>query len=175
MSEISQGTDPQNDPGATGTPQGDPATNPKGGGAATGDGDTITLSKEDHKKLVSQRDAANEQLRGMEDYEDMLDDVAKDRFIDGFFKDPENVKAFPDVKPEDLRQLLSDPDKAKETAQYLQDRITDAAHKKVSELEVVDTPRLTQEEKTEKLNKLRNSGDPQAFEKMVGIRTAPRK
>ena len=170
MAESSQQTDPQNNPGATGgEPQGDPAaTNPKGGGSATGDSDQVTLSQEDYQNLVAARDRANEAARGNEGSEEFLLTLAKEREIGSFLK--EHAEKYPDVSSEDLMHL-DDPGQLEAEATRLQTRYEDIVQKKLHDVQIADnSPRLTDEERSQQIDALRNSNDPQAFEKMAKLR-----
>lgn len=169
MAESGQTTDPQNDPGATGGD--DPtATNPTGSGAATGDSDQVTLSREDYNNMVAARDRANEAARQNEGSEEFLVTLAKEREIGSFLK--ENKEKYPDVVEGDLMHL-SDPSELEAEATRLQTRYEDIVQKKLLDVQVADnTPRLTDEEKAQKIDALRNSNDPMAFEKMVAVRTS---
>lgn len=172
MAESGQQTDPQNNPGATGgEPKGDPAaTNPTDGGAATGDSDQITLSREDYQNLVAQRDRANETARANEGSEEFLITLAKEREIGSFLK--ENKKDYPDVTAEDLMHL-DDPTQLEAEATRLQKRYEDIVQKKLHDVQVADnTPRLSDEEREKQIDSLRNSGADDAFDRMVKLRTS---
>lgn len=166
MTQQSQDTDPQNTPGTDGKP---PAATPdNGGGSANQDGDQVTLSRDDYNNLVGQRDRANEAARGAETQEDFLLELAKEREIDSWLKD--NGKDYPDVSREDLMHAES-PEDLEDLAKKTQQRLTALIEKKLQDVEIADNrPKLTDSERAERVNKLRNSNDPQAFEKMVDLR-----
>lgn len=162
---------PPADPAKTGddAPQGTPpaATPPeKGQGAATEGDDTITLKKEDYKNLVSQRDRNANEANANQEF--MLT-LAKEREIDSFLK--ENKEKFPDVTRQDL-MYLDDPDALEDAAVAMQRRLEDHVQAKLLDVQKTSAPILSPEERSQRLKKLKNSGDPQAFEKMVDLRSS---
>lgn len=166
MTEI-QNTDPQN-PGAT-DPAGS-ATNPQGGGAANGEiPEGFELIKtEDKQNLVSARDRANQAAAEADGQSDFVLTLAKEREINTFLK--ENAKDFPDVKMESLMHVGS-PEEIKEEAEKLQSAINDAVARKLQGVEIVDQPpKLTDAERSERVEALRNSGKSGSFGQMVDLR-----
>ena len=94
--------------------------------------------------------------------------LAKEREIGEWFKD--NGKDYPDVTQDDL-MYASSPDELETIAKRTQQRITEAVEKKLQDVEVADSrPRLSDKERNEQINSLRNSNDPDAFDKMVDLR-----
>lgn len=171
MSE-NQNTDP-NVPAGTGgdTP---PATPPQGAGSANGDipeGYEL-IRTEDKNNLVSARDRANQAASDAEGQNDFVLTLAKEREIGSFLKD--NAKDYPDVKTEDL-MFVESPEEIEEAAKKLQTTINNAVAKKLQGVEIADQPpKLTDAEKSEKVEALRNSGKTGAFSEMVDLRLQQR-
>ena len=146
-----------------------PAATPpaKDSGAATEGDKTVTLKESDYKNLVSQRDRnANEATANQE----FMLTLAKEREIDSFLE--KNKEKYPDVTRADL-MYLDDPDALEEAATAMQRRLEDHVQAKLLDVEKTNAPILSPEERKERLKKLKGSGDPQAFEKMVDLRSSP--
>lgn len=149
-----------------------PATPPKGSESAKGDlklpeGYEL-IKSEDKNNLISARDKATEAARGAEGSEEFLLTIAKEREISAWYK--ENGKDFPDVTEEDLMSADS-PEELKAIAEKTQQRITAAVEKKLQDVEIVGQhPKLSDAQVSEEVDKVRNSGAPDAFEKMVDLR-----
>lgn len=164
---------PPNDPAGTGggdpqdTPPAATQEPPKDESGATKDGEkTITLKESDYKNLISQRDKnANEASANSE----FVLTLAKEREIDSFLE--QNKEKFPDVQRKDL-MYLDDPEMLEEAAGQMQARLDDHAQAKLKDVQTTTAPILSPEERTAQLKKLKSSDDPQAFEKMVELRSS---
>lgn len=163
MSDTDPTTPPQ-DPAATGgDPQGDPAaTKPNGGGGATDD-NTVTLSQEDYKNLVGQRDRAN---NASSESDAALDHLLKKDAINDFLS--KNQEKFPDVTFDDLT-LASSPEELETLATNQQKRITDAVQKKLMDVQKADAPTLSPQEKAERLKQLKKNPDGSSFGQMLQL------
>jgi hypothetical protein len=164
---------------APGTPETPPAntTPPATSGAtppatppATNEGDeSITLTKKDYNNLISQRDKATNAARSSEGQQAFLESLAQEKSVKDFLN--ENKDSYPDLNPEDLSHVW-DPDQLKDEADRIQRRLQDHAQAKIMSVEQSTAPVLSPVERAEKLKQLKESGDPNAFEKMLNLRLA---
>lgn len=151
--------------------------------SASGDDEQVTLSVKDYKNLQSQRDSANEKLKKYESaksddddddssnspYDNKLVDILKEREIDNFLND--NKEKYPDISREDL-MFLDDPDKLDKAANHLQTSINEKVQQKISNVQIADNrPQLSAKDINKQIDQLENSNDPQAFEKMVDLKS----
>jgi hypothetical protein len=149
-------------PGATGADDA-AATNPQGAPLATDDSEQVTLSKEDYKNLIAGRDRANENAAASEEF---VLTLAKEREIDSFLKD--HKKDFPDVEQSDLMSAES-PEQLKELAEARQARYEQVVQKRLMDVQQSTPPRLSPQEKAEKLKQLKANPGSSAFRDMVDL------
>jgi hypothetical protein len=143
-------TDPQNPAPTDGnTP---PATDPKGKGTATDGDEVVTLKKSDYNKLVSQRDRNAEQLRQNSAQDAFVMELAVERTINKFLT--ENKDKFPDLTAEDLMNV-DDPDELDAVATRIQNNISKKVQEKLESVQIKETPKLSEQERAEKLDNLR--------------------
>lgn len=160
MSEIETQTPPQ-DPGATGGDE-PAATNSQGGGGATDD-NTVTLSQEDYKNLVGQRDRAN---NANSETDAVVNELLKKDAINSFLT--ENKDKYPDVNFDDLA-LAESPEDLEDIAKKQQKRIEDAVQKKLMDVQTTTVPTLSPQEKAAQLKQLRDKPDGSSFGKMLQL------
>lgn len=139
------------------------ATQPQGVPAATDDSDKVTLSQEDYKNLIAQRDRANNSASESDEF---VLTLAKERQIGDFLQ--KNKEKYPDVTQEILMSA-SDPDELEELATLHQNTITAAVQKKLLEVQTSTPPRLSPQEKSEKLKALKNDPGSGSFQKMLDV------
>lgn len=163
MSEIETQTPPQ-DPGATGGENNTPpaATNPQGGGGATDD-NTVTLSQEDYKNLVGQRDRAN---NANSETDLIVNDLLKKDAVKDFLQ--EHKDEFPDVTIDDL-MAANDPEELESIAKNQQKRIEDAVQKKLMDVQKATPPAISPEQKAERMKQLREKPDGGSFQEMLTL------
>lgn len=139
--------------------------------AATGEQtESVTLSQKDYNELIAQRDRANENLKKSGGTDDLVLEMYKEKEISSFLKT--NAEKYPDVEPDDL-MYLDDPAQMDEAAAKMQRRVEDRAQKKLAEIQVADnTPRLTEQQKSEQIEALKGGNAPDRFEQMLKIRSS---
>jgi hypothetical protein len=166
-----QNTPPADPAGTEPAPSADPATQPPVDPAgASGDDETITLSKKDYKNLVAQRDKANNDRSATDAY---VMQLAKKEEISDWHK--EHASEYPDVTIDDLMAAESEEDLPK-IAKRTQRRIEDAVQAKLKSVQRASAPSISPEERAEKLKKLSGNNRPDdAFEQMVDLRMTPTK
>lgn len=131
--------------------------------AATDDNDMVTISKEDYKKLQSQRDSNHERARKTE-YQVAL--MAQERDIEKFIS--ENKAKFPDVKIDDLLDA-EDPEDFEKLAGQTQTRIDEAAQRRLGELQNAQVPTISPKEKAERLKQLKENPGSASFQEMLTL------
>lgn len=157
---------PPQDPAGTGTPPTatPPATQPPQDPAGATEEKTVTLSEKDYKKLVSQRDKANNDASATEAW---VMNEAKKQDVGSWLKS--NKEKYPDVSRADLMAAESE-EELPALAEKMQRRIDDATQKKLLDIQKAGAPALTPEQKAEKLAKLKGNNAPNdAFEQMVNL------
>lgn len=152
---------PQSDSVETGDQPAIPPTNDPG--AATDDDQKVTLSKEDYNNLISQRDKNHERSRQTE-YQVAV--MLQKEDIKEFLS--ENKEKFPDVKVEDLLDADT-PEEFERYAGQTQARIDDAAQRRLGDLQRVQTPTLTPQEKAAEMKKLKDNPGSQSFQKFLDL------
>lgn len=163
MAEESPQTPPQS-PVETGAEQTPAAATPpaQDKGAATDD-DQVTLSKEDYKKLVSQRDRSNERARVTDNY--VIEQMQKDDIKD-FLGQEDMKKKYPDVVVEDL-MVATSPDDFENIAKQTQARIDQSVQRKLGDIERAETPTLSPKERSEKLKQLKSNPGAGSLEQAI--------
>lgn len=136
-------------PKETDTPS---ATPPSGGESATGDDEVVTIKKSDLNNIISARDRNAEQLRQNSAQDAFLMELAVERTVNKFLAD--NKDKFPDVVLDDLLHV-DDPDNLEAVATRIQDSISKKVQAKLESVQLKEVPRLTEQQKTDKLNELR--------------------
>jgi hypothetical protein len=162
MSENVPTTD---EPVVPGTDGGTPpaATPPATPTPSATDDDVITLKKDDYNKLISQRDRNHQISTESEGY---VATLAKREGIDDFLT--ERKTDFPDVVRDDLMHL-DDPDALEAEAKRIQRRYEDVVQKKLKDVQVVDTPVLSPEDRAAELERLKKSPGSASFARMVEL------
>lgn len=150
-------------PAPAGTEDNSATQQPTAPPAATDDNDMVTISKEDYKKLQSQRDSNHERARKTE-YQVAL--MAQERDIEKFIS--ENKAKFPDVKTDDLLDA-EDPEDFEKLAAQTQTRIDEAAQRRLGELQQAQVPKLSPKEKAEQLKQLKENPGSASFQKMLKL------
>lgn len=163
-------TPPNENPGETGGDQ--PAATPPEGQpeAATKENESVTLSKEDYKNLVSQRDRANNQASENDAF---VEQIAKERGIDAFLE--ENKKDFPDLTRDDLMHVGypgEDNEILIEEAKRVQSRLADHVQAKLLDVQQTSAPVLSPEERAQRLKQLKKNPSANSFDEMVNIQQA---
>ncbi len=143
------------------------ATPPKGGAPATNEDGTVTLSAQDYKNLVSQRDKANNAAKSNEGQEAFIEQMAQERAIKDFLKT--NKKDYPDLTSADLAHIW-DPEQLKPEADRLQRRLQDHAQSKLESIENTPVPVLSPQQRKEQEDQLKKNKPSDAFEQMVNLR-----
>jgi hypothetical protein len=148
-----------------------PATPPKSDAPATTEDGKIILDEKDYKEIISQRDRATEAAKSTDGQKAFVEQLAQERAIDDFLKD--NKKDYPDLTREDLSHVW-DPEQLKPEADRLQRRLQDHLQNNLMNVEDTKLPILTPQQRKEQEEALKKAKDPNAFEKMVAGRLAPR-
>ena len=172
MAEESQQTSPNTNPEGTDDGNQTPpaATQPQGqSGAATDDDEVVTLKKSDYNNLVSQRDSNHNRAAATEQY---VMEMAQKEDIKGFLSDPANAGKFPDVEVEDLMDATS-PEDFEKLAGQTQARIDKAANRRLADIQKVEAPALSPDEKAAQLKKLKAQPGSKSFQKMLELEQAP--
>lgn len=152
------GTDGTGANGTDGTPPAatQPTPTPTDGnpaGNATGqDGDTVTLSKEDYTRIISQRDKGNENARTLEERQAQLEyEFYKGKAVD------EAAKNYPDV-PREVLEAAESPDQMETLAKTFQTNLETAKQKALQDIQVAGPDKLTPAQKADQLKSLEGSG-----------------
>lgn len=173
---MSETETPNQTPPQTPPPTGD-APAPTAPEVPSGDGapdETVTVSKKvleglrkSNKDLLSQRDREN----GMRNQsEAFLGEIAQERHIDSFLS--EKKDKYPDLTRDDLMHV-DDPDLLEAVADRLQNRISEAAQKRLMEIQNPATPKLSPEDKAQQLKELVPDGRPVkgAFQRFLKLQS----
>lgn len=140
------------------------ATEPKSKAPATEE--SVTLKKSDYQNLVAARDRSNEQL---DQVTDAVVQMQKKTDIDLFLAD--NKEQFPDVVFDDLKYAES-PDQIEELAKSAQNRITVATQKRLEEVQLGRTPKMTPKDRATREADLKKNPGSKSFAEMVRLRTS---
>lgn len=169
MSNDDPKTPPQ-EPGATGADSA-AATNLPGSDGATED-DTVVLSKKDYAALQAQRDRANNGNSELEAtvfrLEAQQEAAAKERIINSYLS--ENKDKYPDLTADDLAHV-EDPEELDNAAAKAQRRLEDVVQKRLLDVQKVDQPIVTPEERADREKRLKASPSKSSFGEMIELRS----
>ncbi len=170
MSDIDPTTGKPVEPGTggnqpTATPPAQP-TNPP----ATDD-KTVTLSEADYKKLIAQRDRANNAKGELDETVLTLAEernlrIKKDMINEYIEK---NKTTYPDIDQEDLMGAES-PEDFERLAKAKQRRYEDIVQKKLLDVQKAQAPILSPQEREAELKKLASNPDGSSFGKMLELK-----
>lgn len=147
-----------------------PAPEIKGKDGAPND-ETVTISKKEleglrksNKDLLSARDRNVESARRSEAF---VDQLVQERYIDKFLVD--NKDKYPDLTRDDL-MYVDDPEYLEQEATRMQNRISEAAQKRLEAIQNPQPPVLSPEDKAEKLKELKkDKGGRNRFQRFLQI------
>lgn len=156
-------TDPNTPPANTGEPAPAPAEP-----VVTAPANNAEPVSDPNAKLQSQRDKLQNKVSMLESF---LEPIAVERAVDSFLS--ENKDKYPDLTRDDLMNVSDiSPEYLDKEAARLQTRLQEHAQKKILEIENPKVPDMTLDERNAEIDKLRNSKDPNAFQKMLRLRQA---
>lgn len=162
-------TTPEATPDATGADSA-AATTQQGASGATDD--TVTLSQEDYKNLIAARDRANNDKNDLTEsvmsIQEQLEANAKRDAINEFLKD--NKEKYPDLTSDDLASVSS-PDDLAAHAERMQRRLEDVVQKRLLDVQKVDQPVVTPEERAEAEKRLKANPSKSSFQDMINLRS----
>jgi hypothetical protein len=159
MADETPGTDINGAPGTGGTPptatppEQTPNSGKPAGTPTDQNGDTVVIPKKDYNNLIAQRDRANN-ANGQPDeaFQQMQYDFYKTKAVD------QAVKDYPDV-PRDVFEASESPEQMETLAKAFQRHAEKVKQDALKDLTNVDTGTLTSEQKAERLDKLKDSGN----------------
>ena len=177
MTEVSQPSTPENQPGQTGGEQPAAPAPQSAAVVATGDDEMVQIPKskldsleKSNRDLLSQRDKNHEDFRQTEAqvaYMAQKDDVKE-------WLSKEEIRAkFPDVEVDDLMDGQLNPDDYEKAAAQVQARIDKAVNRKIDSIEQATTPTLSPKDKAERLKQLRENPGSSNFQEMLALEQAP--
>jgi hypothetical protein len=135
------------------------------------DDKTVTLSEADYKKLVGQRDRANNAKGDLDETVLTLAEernlrIKKDMITEYIEK---NKTTYPDIDQEDLMGADS-PEDFEELAKARQRRYEDIVQKKLLDVQKADAPVLSPTEREAELKKLKSNPDGGSFGRMLELK-----
>lgn len=135
----------------------------------SGQSETVSLSQEDYRNLVSQRDKNFSEKQSLEERVQQIENnQSKGQFLDTWLQ--ENTEKYPNVTREDL-DMASSPDDVEAIARFAERKYEDAKQKALEEIQKVDAPQtMTKEEFAEReqdLRKQADEGNTDAFDKWI--------
>ena len=177
MAEDSPTTTPETTPEQPGGPAPAAPVQPEAKGAVTGDDETVTISKSEFEKmqksnkdLLSQRDRNHESARATEA---QVAQMAQEKDVEKWLKDPEQQKKFPDVNIDDLMEYPLDPEQYEKVAAQTQARIDSAVNRRIASIEKASEPSISPKDKAAKLKQLRENPGSGSFQQMLQLEQTP--
>ena len=170
MSDIDPTTGKSVEPGTGGTqPTATPPAQPTNPPAT--DDKTVTLSEADYKKLIAQRDRANNAKGELDETVLTLAEernlrIKKDMINEYIEK---NKTTYPDIDQEDLMGAES-PEDFERLAKVKQRRYEDIVQKKLLDVQKAQAPILSPQEREAELKKLASNPDDSSFGKMLELK-----